>query len=182
MRRLMLVTAAVCSMTACASSSSSSTTPARPAVQTVSGGAAGSMTIASSTSSDVVKLAHTPDAVWRIMPSVYDSLGVTVSTIDQSRKSIGNPGYKIRQKLGKAPLSRYIDCGTAQIGPSADSYDVMLSVMSTVTPDGAQGAVLTTVVEAQAKPVTYNQAYSRCSSKGTIEKRISELVQARLSR
>ena len=116
------------------------------------------------------------------MPSVYDSLGVTVSTIDPASKTIGNPGYKIRQKLGKAPLSRYIECGTTQIGPNADSYDVMLSVLSTVTAEGAQGAVLTTTVEAQAKPVTYNQGYSRCSSKGAIEKRISDLVNARLSR
>ena len=180
MRRLMLLTAAAYCLSACASSSSTST--ARPATQTVSGGAAGSMTIANSTSSDVVHLAFTPDAVWRIMPSVYDSLGVTVSTMDQARKSIGNPGYKIRQKLGKAPLSRYIDCGASQIGPNADSYDVMLSVMSTVTPEGAQGAVLTTIVEAQAKPVTYSQGYSRCSSKGGIEKRISDLVNARLAR
>lgn len=179
MRRLMLFTVAACSLSACASSSTST---ARPATQTVSGGSAGSMTISNSTSSDVVRLAYTPDAVWRIMPSVYDSLGVTVSTIDPASKTIGNPGYKIRQKLGKAPLSRYIECGTTQIGPNADSYDVMLSVLSTVTAEGAQGAVLTTTVEAQAKPVTYNQGYSRCSSKGAIEKRISDLVNARLSR
>ena len=180
MRRLTLLTAVALSLSACASSSSTST--ARPATQTISGGAAGSMTIATTTSSDVVHLAFTPDAVWRIMPSVYDSLGVTVSTMDQARKTIGNANFKVRQKLGKKPLSLYLDCGASQIGPNADSYDVVLNVMSTVSAEGAQGAVLTTIVEAQSKPVTYNQAYSRCSSKGGIEKRISDLVNARLAR
>ena len=185
MRRLMLFTAAACGLSACASSSSSSSTPtptARPATQTVSGGAAGSMTIANTTSSDVVSLASAADAVWRIMPSIYDSLGVTVNTMDQSRKMIGNTGYKIRQRLGKAPLSRYIDCGNSQIGPSADSYDVMLSVMSTVAPAGEKSATVSTIVEAQAKPVTYNQPYMRCSTKGTLEKRLGELLNARLAR
>ena len=140
------------------------------------------MSMSNTPTSDVIHLEYALDAVWRILPSVFDSIGITVNTIDQSRKTIGNPGYKIRQRLGKSPLSKYLDCGNTQIGPNADSYDVMLTVLSTVAPEGASGATLSTLVEAQAKPVTYNQAYSRCSSKGGIESRISELVKARLSR
>lgn len=178
MRCLMLLTLVL--LPACASSSSS--TPKGPATQTINAGAAGSMTMAASASADVVRMPYAADAVWRILPSVFDSVGITVTSIDQAGKTIGNPGFKIRQRLGKAPLSRYLDCGNTQIGPNADSYDVMLSVMSTVTPDGTAGAKLTTFVDAQAKPVTYSQAYSRCSSKGGIELRISDLVKARLAR
>ncbi len=179
--RLLLFTLAL--LPACASSSTSSSTKAQgPSTQTIHGGAAGSLTVANSSSNDVIHLAYAPDAVWRIMPSVYDSLGITLTTIDQASKTIGNSALKIRQRLGKAPLSRYLDCGNSQIGPSADSYDVILSVLSVVTPEGASGTKVSTTVDAQAKPVTYNQAYSRCSSRGGIESRIAELVKARLAR
>jgi hypothetical protein len=140
------------------------------------------MRIANTTSSDVVELSTAADAVWRIMPSIYDSLGITVNTMDQARKSIGNSGYKIRQRLGKVRLSTYIDCGQTQIDANADSYDVMLSVMSTVSAKTATSATVTTIVEANAKPVTYNQGYSRCTTKGTLEKRLGELLNARLAR
>ena len=90
--------------------------------------------------------------------------------------------HSTRARLGKAPLSRYLDCGNTQIGPNADSYDVFLTVMTTVSPEGASGATLTTIVDAQSRPVTFNQAYSRCSSKGGIEIRIADLVKARLAR
>lgn len=167
-------------VSACASSHAAPT--ARPSTQTVAsaGNSAISMSVAPNV--DVTHLAWSADAVWRILPSVFDSVGIPVVTIDQARKTIGNSGWKTRARLGKAPLSRYLDCGNTQIGPNADSYDVLLSVLTTVTPEGANGAAITTIVEAQAKPVTYNQAYSRCSSKGGIEIRIAELVKARLAR
>jgi hypothetical protein len=165
---------------ACASSHAAPT--ARPSTQTVASARNSSISMSATPTADVTHLAWSADAVWRILPSVFDSMSVPVATIDQVRKTIGNPSWKTRARLGKAPLSRYLDCGNTQIGPNADSYDVLLSVLTTVTPEGANGATLTTIVEAQAKPVTYNQAYSRCSSKGGIEMRIAELVKARLAR
>lgn len=179
MRRLVLLTFVL--LPACASSSASSSGQG-PSTQTIHGGSAGSMTVSTSSSNDVIRLAYTPDAVWRIMPSVFDSLGITLNTVDQASKTVGNSGLKIRQKLGKSPLSKYLDCGTTQIGPNADSYDVILSVLSVVSADGTAGTKVSTTVEASAKPVTYSQGYSRCSSKGGIETRISELVKTRLAR
>lgn len=181
MRRLLLLT--MIPLAACASSSSSTGGgAARPASQTIGSADVGSITIANSSSADVSHLPFTPDAVWRILPSVFDSIGVPLTTIDQGRKQIGNAGYKIRNRLGKVSLSRYLDCGNTQIGPNADSYDVFLSVLTTVNAEGASGSTITTSVDAQSRPITYNQAYSRCSSKGGIEIRIAELVKARLAR
>ena len=117
-----------------------------------------------------------------MLPSVFDSVAIPITTLDPAHKTIGNSGYKIRQRLGKVTLSRYLDCGNTQIGPNADSYDVFLSVITTVTPEGKSGATLTTAVDAQARPVSFNQAYSHCSSKGGIEMRIADLVTARLTR
>ena len=165
---------------ACAASSGSAGS-AKPATQTISGGGAGSMTISNSSTSDVSHLAYSADAVWRIMPSVFDSLGIPVTVLDPGTKTIGNNAFKTRQRLGKLPLSKYLDCGNTQIGPNADSYEVILSVTTSVMPDGDPAKVkVVTVVEAQSRPITFNQAYNRCSSKGGIESRVVDIIEARL--
>jgi hypothetical protein len=169
-------------LSACASSGSTGSTSARPATQTIGRGDIGTLVVSSGASAEVAKVSQAADAVWRIMPSVFDSLGVPITDMDPARKEIGNAGYRIRNRLGKVSLSRYIDCGSTQIGPNADNYDVVLTVMAVVTADGPTAATITTRVEAQARPATYNQQYSRCSSKGGIEARIADLVNARLAK
>lgn len=181
MRVQLLLALAV--LSGCASSGASSTTPARPATQTIGSAGMGSLTVATANAADVVTLPYSPEAVWRIMPSVFDSLAIPVTVMNQASKQIGNNAFKTRQKLGKVSLSRYLDCGTTQIGPNADSYDVVLGVTTTITAGTAPNtSVLTTVVEAQSKPVMFNQAYSRCASKGGIETRLTDIVKARLTK
>ena len=60
------------------------------------------------------------DRAFRILPVVFDSIGVPVALVEPAKKIMGNEGFKIRLPLGKTPLSRFIDCGQAQIGPNAD--------------------------------------------------------------
>lgn len=167
---------------ACSSATSSTpTTAVRPATQTVRTAAAGSFIISNSNSADVSTLPFSADAVWRILPSVFDSVGIPLGTVDVAQKRIGNEGFKIRSRLGKSPLSRFLDCGNTQIGPNADSYDVVLTVITVVQSSGTSESTLTTTVDAQARPVTYNQAYSRCTSKNSLEIRIADIVKARLT-
>jgi len=166
---------------ACASSSGTSTS-ARPATQMVGGEGIGSLILAGNGGSDVQKLAYTADAVWRALPSVFDSLAIPLNSVDPTTKEIGNSALKTRVRLGKVYLSRYLDCGTTQIGPNADNYDVVLTVLSRVVAEGTGASKLTTTVQAQARPATYNQAYNACSSKGLIEGRIIELLTAALSK
>lgn len=178
MRRL-LASFLVLGVSGCAATGTGSPS-AKPATQTI-GGDAGTLTMANTLTADVSHLTYTPDAIFKILPSVFDSVGIPVNIVDPTRKQVGNSGYKIRQRLGKAPLSRYLDCGNTQIGPNADSYDVVLTVTTTVTAEGASGAALSTIVDAQARPATYNQGYTHCASKGGIEIRIADIVKARLS-
>ena len=128
----------------------------------------------------MVTIPHDAEMVFRVLPSLFDSLGVPVNTIDPARKLIGNSGFKIRQRLGKAVLSTLIDCGNTQIGPNADSYDVYMIITTSVSPAGTGSSRLSTLVEAQAKPITYNQGYNRCTTKGTLEQRLADLVTRRL--
>lgn len=193
--RTVICAIALTGLAACASGGASGGTPSGGAVSAVptSGSTTrrtttgienmGRITITNTVEADVVTVPYDADAVFRILPSLYDSLGVQVNTVDPAKKTVGNAGYKIRNRLGKIPLSMYLDCGgSTQIGPNADSYDVYLSAMTTVTPNGTGSAKVGTLVEAQARPATYNQAYSPCSSKGLFEQKLAQLIAKRLAK
>jgi hypothetical protein len=139
-----------------------------------------------STSSDpmpgVATIAAPIDAIWRALPAVFDSLAIPRSTIDASTHTIGNVGMKLRRELGKVRLSRYIDCGSPQARPSADFYDVSLSVITRLQPEASGDTRLSTTVDAMAKPVSFTGEYVRCASTGGLESRLRSLLDAELKR
>ncbi|MBU6365727.1 MAG: hypothetical protein KJT01_05910 [Gemmatimonadetes bacterium] len=160
-------------------SAPSAPTPQRRQVDI--GGA--SLVMSTESSADVVTVQAPIARVWDVLRAAYDSVGVGIGTLDPRTYTIGNLGYKVRQRLGRTPLSRYLDCGgSTQVGPNADSYDVILGVTSTLRPAGAAATQMTTTVDAQARPATFNQSWSRCTSRGTLEKRLADLVRAQLAR
>jgi hypothetical protein len=177
MRALLLL--AAIGVSACASANG----PAERATETtrIVGGTAGtsSLSMTASTSASVTSVAFPIDRVWRLMPGVYDSLGIGLTVADPARRFIGNEGMKAHQKLKNVMLSQYIDCGEAQIGPSADSYDIFLSVTSTLQSVSPTETRVSTIVDAAGKPITHAQDYSRCTSKGTIETKIAAILAAR---
>ncbi|HEX3865338.1 MAG TPA: hypothetical protein VHV78_01255 [Gemmatimonadaceae bacterium] len=173
---------------ACASSGSgggsSSPAPIEQGAVSVAGPAGTTaVTVAGTDNSNVQTLPFTVDAVWRALPAIFDSLGIPVKTLDPMRRTIGNTGFTVRHRLKNRPLSRLIDCGQSQMGPSADDYDVLLAVMVDVRPAaGGSGATLTTNIDAKAKPPNYAQDYTACSSRGIIESSIADQVKLRLAK
>lgn len=160
---------------------SNSALPERAGEQTVQVvGMAGSLKINSNSTASKATIAAPIEQVWRVLPAVFDSLGVAVSTVNQAQHVIGNDALKVRQRLGKALLSRYLDCGQTQIGPNADSYDVLLTVLVQLQPNGTGSTNVLSTVEATAKPVAFTQSPSACSSKGALESRLTTLVQTLL--
>lgn len=125
-------------------------------------------------------LAFTPEQVWRALPAALDSLGVPVTRIDPATRTIGNDGFKIRQRMGKTPLSRFIDCGQTQIGPNADSYEVYITVVVQVTSVTGGTASIATTFDASARPLAFSQAYSRCTTRGLFETRLLDAIRAQL--
>jgi hypothetical protein len=122
------------------------------------------------------------DQVWSRLPAAYDSLGIALTTRDPSRHFIGNEGMKIRTRLGGVSLSHYIDCGRAQIGPSADSYDIFLAVTTVAQSVSATETRLYTTVQASGKPLNFGQDYSHCSSTNELEKRLAAIVTAAVAK
>lgn len=116
------------------------------------------------------------DQVWRALSGAYASVGIEIALTDPARGVLGNPGFRARRRLGDAPISRYLDCGRAQGAPSADTYEVHFSVLSEVQQESPDHTIVTTNVDATAKPVNYPGESVRCSSKGELETRILQAV------
>lgn len=168
------------SLSACASGGGPAARPDET-IRVAGSSGMNSFKLADNTTSNVSRVAFPIDKVWRTLPAVFDSLKIPLTTADGAKHLIGNSGMKIRQRLGTVQLSKYIDCGQAQIGPSADTYDVFLSVMTTVRSVSPTESEIQTTVESAAKPITFAQEYSRCSTKGKIETSISDIVAAKLA-
>lgn len=122
------------------------------------------------------------DRVWSVLPAVLDSLGIRIDQLDAKQHVIGSTGFKAHKRLGKVPLSRIIDCGSTQGFPSADEYDVHLSVLTQVETDKAGPTSIATKVEAAARPMAFAGAYAKCSSKGVLETMIANAVTRQLER
>ncbi len=134
----------------------------------------GSLKINQYTDASATPMPRPADAVYRVMHMVYDTLSIPKTWLDPKQFLISSQGFKVRARMGKTMLSKYIECGKTQIGPNADSYDVFMTVTTKVVPNGTTESTLTTTVEAAARPLSFNQDYSRCTSTGGLERRIAE--------
>ncbi|MDQ2666500.1 MAG: hypothetical protein M3Z05_10870 [Gemmatimonadota bacterium] len=173
-----LVVLLLITMAGCASAPSASATPDSETMR-VSG--AGNLRMAALDQTTNVKVDFPVDKVWHALPAAFESLGIPITSVDDATHTIANGGLKLRRELGKVSLSRYIDCGTTQIGENADSYDVYLTITSQVQEEPTSGlSVLRTTFEAMARPIAFSRDYARCSSKGELEKRLATAVKSQL--
>lgn len=170
------------SLAALSACASTGTTTSGPASQSIAvDGMPGRLTMSPTSSANSTSITGSLEQVWRALPAAFDSVGIPVTQVDPVRHIIGNPGFKLRQRLGKVSLSRYIDCGTTQVGPNADSYDVYVTALIQLQPGSGGTTTVTTTFEALARPIAFSQDYSRCSSRGSIETRLLAAVKSQLA-
>jgi hypothetical protein len=169
---------------ACSSSSAVQSAPAPQTVRVVGGATGGAIAMgmnASAADSRSTTVSASMADVWRVMPAVYESLNIPLSTVDSATHVVGNAGFNIRRRLGSVPLVRLIDCGTTQGGPSAETYDIRMSVVTQLR-SGDAGTVIATTVDPMGKPAAFSGEYIRCSSTGVLESRIADAVKTRVAR
>src|SRR5262245_57362336 len=157
----------------CASSSSMSSTTETPVI------GAGNLRIRQNDAAKVTRFSSPITRVWAVLPSVHDSLSIPLTDLDANKHVIGNSGMKAYKTLGKTSLARYLDCGQTQGYPSAETYEIQLSVMTHVAPDG-DGTTMSTLVEAAGRPIQVSSGFTKCTSTGALETRLAELVRARV--
>ncbi len=118
------------------------------------------------------------DQVWRALPAAYEALAIPVTDLDSATHVIANSGITVRRQLGKVPLTRYLDCGDSQGAPSAETYEIHLSVLTRVQPAAAGTSIVATTVQATGRPVTLSGTYIRCSSTRQLESRLVNALRA----
>jgi hypothetical protein len=110
--------------------------------------------------------------VWNALTAAYTALPIPINAVDSVNRLVSGSARIYRQFLGR-PLSRFIDCGTTIVGPSADSYNVLLSVKTQVDSVSPSTSILRTWVEATGSSAGGGV---RCASSGALEHMIEEQV------
>ena len=122
------------------------------------------------------KLLVSVDRAWAAYPAVFGELGIEPGIVDSKQHVFGNAGIKMRNSLGRQRLSKYIECGATAGMSNADSYDVIIRVVSQVVPADAGLSMLRTQVEASAHASAISGAPVRCVSTGALEARIARML------
>lgn len=116
------------------------------------------------------------DKAWAAVPTVYGELGIEPSVIDSKQHVYGNAGAKYRRELGHQRMSKYFDCGSEAGIANADSYDMIVRVLTQIVPTDGGLSKLRTQAEATAHANAVSGAPVRCSSTGALEARIAQMV------
>ena len=144
----------------------------------------GSLSVTSENGTISATIGGELQSVWRILPLAYDSTGLQLTLVDPKKHVMANEGFKIRQKLGKERLSEFFECGTTQVGPNADSYELYVTVHTFLEPVKNYPTMtrMTVAVTAAAKPLQFSQDYSRCTSKTKLERKMLDVVATALKK
>lgn len=172
-------------LAACSSHAPPAASPSTGGTVRVTGGTNAGNTVSSMRTGDrndlYVDTLWVPlDRVWRVMPAVYNALEIQITTFDAEKNTIGNAGMKVYRRLGKTPLTRYLDCGRTQIGQSAESYDIQMSVLTRLTPVDSGRTVVSTNIEAAGRPMQFAGGETQCRTKGALEGELLLVLKARL--
>ncbi|HZF67290.1 MAG TPA: hypothetical protein VEZ47_04555 [Gemmatirosa sp.] len=143
------------------------------------GGMQADVTTIRSNRADVIPLAAAPGPAYAALVQAYAHVGLTPTSMSTDARELGVGSAKVRRRLGEERLSRYLSCGERMSGmPNADEYDVRLTVTSRIVavPEDTARSVLTTFVQANARPVSTGGAMVTCSSTGELERRLAKRV------
>ena len=172
----------------CASAGGGTTPPVpTPTVQTervVTSSGGGGLAVTTANLDNNVKLltTGTPAQVWSVLPQVYEELGIPLTVKNDAQRLIGNEGWRTRRSIGRVPMQRYLDCGRSGTIENAETYQINLSIMTSVTANPGGGSVVATILTATGRnPVTSSTQEVRCASQGDLEIRIRDMVQAKVA-
>lgn len=123
-------------------------------------------------SSETDTVAPDPKDLWPRLGRTYASLSIPITTIDTTAHILGAVRASLIGHLGKRPLSYAIECGPTPYGtPRANSYNVMLTAVTQLTPAGT-GTRVTTAVSAVAQDASLSSSPVQCTSTGALEREI----------
>jgi hypothetical protein len=112
---------------------------------------------------------------WAVLPAVFASLRIPVTTTDATVHSAGNLSLRARGQLGALRPSKVLDCGSSTTA-HADTYTLNVSILTQLRPSPDSGTLVYTQVEGTARNEGTGANRLRCSSTGYLERAIAEEV------
>ena len=113
--------------------------------------------------------------VWRVLPGVYEQLGIPVATTNPQTYRVGNIGYEVQRVDGKR-MNSYLDCGMSRGGPIANSHQVTLTVVTKLEEVSADLTKMTTLVSGTAVHRSTAGYPVSCRSREKLEELIADRV------
>jgi hypothetical protein len=120
------------------------------------------------------------ERVWAVLPAVFRELQLEADLVDRRILLIGVTNLRLRRIAGDSP-GRFVDCGQGISGNYADTYDVYLTLRTQAVRAGTDGTEIWIHLDAAARSGSNSGNVLACSSRGTLEARIVELIQERLA-
>ena len=179
---VLLVGVSGCASTAASTTGDFGGSSVQTAVIQNAQGAARGLNMVSTTEVNSALINAPVEKAWVALQEVYTTLNIPVTDLNQQSRTIGNNAYRVRRRIGDVPTMRALDCGGDSGMPNAETYQLLLTVKSRIIPSDAGGSVVQTTLEGTGKnPTTAASSDVRCSSMGTLEKRIADLVKAKVA-
>lgn len=184
---LLSATALVLGASGCASKASSSSgdfggSSVRTAVFQNTQGAATGINMVSTVDVNSVLINAPVERAWAALQEAYAALTIPVSDLNQQTRTIGNNAFRVRRRIGDVPAMRALDCGGDSGMPNAETYQLLLAIKSRIIPNDAGGSVVQTTLEGTGKNATTAASSDvRCSSMGALEKKIADLIKAKVA-
>lgn len=114
-----------------------------------------------------------PEAVWALLPGIYEQMGIPVTQVDTGAKVIGTANRRLRRIDGQS-LTTFFHCSSSY--STAASLDVYVTVRTQVSDGGGGTSLLRTEGGAYAQGTGAGSTV-RCGSTGLLEARIAQRVQ-----
>jgi len=113
---------------------------------------------------------------WAVLPEVFEILGIEATTVDRPSYSAGNERFVVRN-IERRALSNYLECGSSFGRARADQYEVTMQILVQLAGAPGGGTRVRTTLDAYARPRDVAGNAYHCTSRGTLERRIAELVE-----
>ncbi len=165
---------------ACASSGAGSETTVAPSTTSIVVGSSAMSTMNVNTSNEYTAIATpvpvSPDSAFQVLSRAYSMLEIPVVPV-ATKRAVGNDEIKIRRRIAGMPMQNAVDCGDKMGLPNAETWDIHMNLLSYIQPGPNGTSRLFTRMQALGNPTDVsNRDLTPCSSKGELEKKISDLV------
>jgi hypothetical protein len=177
--RNVLPSLALLILTGCAASTTGSTAASGPPPRLDQVGNGYDIRIDNGGATSAFTLQAAPEAAWAALLAAYQKMGIPLSSVDATQRTVSAADVEVRRQLAGKSLSEYLDCGSNLTGLIANSYRVRLTVASALKPGPQGGSTLQTSVSASAtSPQGASSAPVNCATTGRLEANLAQLVRA----